>query len=177
MLSAEVIIKISELTLPIVEREGVQLYDLELVTEGGRRILRVYISKPKDTGPVSVDDCYRVSQALSLQLDVEDPIPFTYDLQVSSPGLERKLTKDWHFNEAIGEDLRVTLDQAREFEGFNKKFRTFEGVLNSVTPEALHLNHENKPMVVPRVFIDKAKIIFHFGRDKELPAKGKKKGR
>jgi ribosome maturation factor RimP len=173
MLQDDVINKITELTLPITEREGVRLYDLEFVTEGGRRILRVYISKPRESGgsSVSLDDCYRVSQALSLQLDVEDPIPFSYDLEVSSPGLERKLTKDWHFLEAIGEELRVTLNQASEFEGFNKKFRTFEAVLNSVTPEALHFTYENKPLVVPRGYVEKAKIVFHFGRD------NKKKGR
>jgi ribosome maturation factor RimP len=125
-----------------------------------------------------LDDCYRVSQALSLQLDIEDLIPFQYDLEVSSPGLERKLTKDWHFDQAVGEDLKLTLDQAREFEGFNKKFRTFEAVLNSVTSEALNLTHENQPLVVPRAYVEKAKIVFHFGRDKkDVSVKSKKKGR
>jgi ribosome maturation factor RimP len=177
MLSADVLNKITELTLPITEREGLKLYDLEVVTEAGRRVLRLYISKPKELGPVSVDDCYRVSQALSLQLDVEDPIPFQYDLEVSSPGLERKLTKDWHFKEAIGETLRITLDQSREFEGFNKKFRTFEATLIEATDEFLRLNHENQPLTVSRACVEKARIVFNFGRDKEVPSKSKKKGR
>lgn len=177
MLSADIINKITQLTLPIAERESVQLYDLEVVTEGGRRILRVYISKPVSEGPVSVDDCYRVSQALSLQLDVEDPIPFTYDLQVSSPGLERKLRQDWHFDQAVGETLRITLDQAREFEGFQKKFRTFDAQLSSVGSDVLNLVYENQPMVVPRAYVEKARIVFLFGRDKESPSKSKKKGR
>jgi len=177
MHSEKILDKITELTLPITEREGVNLYDLEIVTEGGRRIVRLYISKARELGPVSVDDCYRVSQALSLQLDVDDPIPFQYDLEVSSPGLERKLTKDWHFKEAIGETLRLTLDQPREFQGFNKKFRTFEATLNEVTDDSLSLIHENQPLVVPRAFVEKAKIVFKFGRDKEVPSKSKKKGR
>ena len=139
MLHADILEKITNLILPIAEREGVKLYDLESVTEGGRPILRVYISKPKGLGSVSLDDCSRVSQALSLQLDVEDIIPFSYDLEVSSPGLERKLTKDWHYVDAVGEDVRITLNQPQEFQAINKKLKILEGVLSEVTENTLHI--------------------------------------
>jgi ribosome maturation factor RimP len=176
MLSSGILDQITQLVLPILERESLRLYDLEVLTESGRRILRVYISKlqaqaqgegEKDSF-VSVDDCYRVSQALSLQLDVEDLIPFTYDLEVSSPGLERKLKQDWHFLEALGETMKVTLDVAREFEGFgSKKFRTFEAQLVSMEEGLCHFLYEDQPLIVSRAFIEKAKIVFTFGRDKD----------
>lgn len=177
MLSQGAIEKIKSIVEPIAEREQVQLYDVELLTEAGRRVLRVYISKPSKETTVSVDDCYRVSQALSLQLDVEDPIPFAYHLEVSSPGLERHLKEFWHFEQAVGEVLKITLDQAREFKGFDRKFRTFEAKLLGVDTKTAHLEYENNPLDVPMEYITKAKIVFTFGRDKEGPAKNKKKGR
>lgn len=91
----------------IAEREGCLLYDLEFA-EGPRRTLRVYIEK--DSGGASLDDCVSVSHGLNLALDVEDLIPGSaYDLEVSTPGLERKLTQAWHFKKAIGESVRLHL--------------------------------------------------------------------
>lgn len=178
MLRDENFAQIRRLLEPITQRENVQLYDVVLSTEAGRRILRVYIASTVKDQPVSVDDCYRVSQALSLQLDVEDPIPFAYDLEVSSPGLERYLRQPWHYEQAIGEMVKITLDHAREWEVFGtRKFRTFEAVIQQLKDNQLTVLCEDHPMEIPLDWIQKARIVFTFGRDKVLPAKNKKKGR
>ena len=69
------------------EEEGIELYDLEFKGGGGHGILRVFIDKPSG---VTIDDCARVSRELSTVLDVEDPIPYSYRLEVSSPGGRKK---------------------------------------------------------------------------------------
>ena len=73
-------------TLRVFEADEIQLFDLELKGPG-RTVLRVFIDKP---GGVTIDDCVKVSKELSTRLDVEDPIPGHYTLEVSSPGIERK---------------------------------------------------------------------------------------
>ena len=73
-------------TLRVFEPEGIHLFGVEL-KGSGKTLLRVFIDKP---GGVTIDDCVRVSKELSTRLDVEDPIPGSYTLEVSSPGIERK---------------------------------------------------------------------------------------
>ena len=81
------------LLTPIVERFGVEIYDIEYVKEGSDWFLRVYIDKPEG---VNINDCENVSRALSDELDKEDFISDAYILEVSSPGLGRTLKKDKH---------------------------------------------------------------------------------
>lgn len=88
----------------ILERHGLSLYDLEVHRGRHGGVLRVFIDKP---GGVDVEDCARVSEVLSRVLDVEDPIPFPYDLEVSSPGLTRKLTKPRHYAGSVGHPVHV----------------------------------------------------------------------
>ena len=82
--------KTEALLLPIVEKAGVAIYDVEYVKEGKDYYLRVYIDKP---GGVNIQDCETVSRALSDVLDAEDFIPDAYILEVSSPGLGRVLKR------------------------------------------------------------------------------------
>lgn len=106
----------------IVERvavsEGLALVDVEL--KGGRSnpLLRVYIDKPEG---VSHADCRLVSEQISAILDVEDPFPGSYVLEVSSPGLDRKLDKPSDFAYFVGRRARLVLrepvDEERVFEG------------------------------------------------------------
>jgi ribosome maturation factor RimP len=95
-----------DLLSPIAEKCGVSLYDLEWVREGGERILRLYIDKPDGA---DLNDCERTSRAAEAVLDEEDIIPEAYALEVSSPGIERKLTRDAHFTRYIGHDIRLRL--------------------------------------------------------------------
>jgi ribosome maturation factor RimP len=106
------------LLVPTVEGLGYELTDLEAKLSGGSGILRIFIDKPEGIG---VEDCEKVSLAVSALLDVEDPVPGHYDLEVSSPGLDRKLTKVEHFQRFEGETIKVQMrfpiDGRRRFRG------------------------------------------------------------
>ncbi len=93
-----------ELAKPIAEENGCFIYDVEFVKEGGIYILRVYIDREEG---VDLDVCEVVSRALSEQLDKKDPVKQNYYLEVSSPGIERKLRLPEHFERYMGEKIDV----------------------------------------------------------------------
>src|SRR5436305_11035941 len=90
----EILEKVRQLAGPLAAQEGLELVDVELGGGGGRQTLRLFIDKPSG---VSLEDCTAVSRAVSVALDVEDPISGAYDLEVSSPGLDRPLRTAEHF--------------------------------------------------------------------------------
>ena len=84
---------------PLAQQLGLTLWDIRFVKEGASWYLRVFVEKE---GGVSVDDCVAMSHALDGPLDETDPIEQNYYLEVSSPGLERELTRDEHFQALLG---------------------------------------------------------------------------
>ncbi len=120
--------KTESLLSPIVERFGVEVYDVEYVKEGKEYYLRVYIDKPEG---VNIQDCENVSRALSDALDDADFIPDAYILEVSSPGLGRVLKKDKHLEKSLGE--AVELKTYRPIDGQKK----FEGILRAYDAESV----------------------------------------
>ena len=107
-----------ELLLPIIERNGFELVDVEYVKEAGTWYLRAYIDKP---GGITVDDCEVVSRAFSDILDEKDYIEDTYIFEVSSPGLGRPLKKEKDFARSVGEEVEIrtyrAIDRQKEFIG------------------------------------------------------------
>ncbi len=89
---------------PILARDGYELVEVEWVRGGGRWTLRLFIDKP---GGVNVDDCQLVTRTVDPILDVEDFIEQAYDLEVSSPGLDRPLRTPEHFGRWAGERVQV----------------------------------------------------------------------
>ena len=114
--------KAGELLAPIVEKMGIEIYDVEYVKEGSEYYLRAYIDKE---GGVNINDCEAVSRAFSDVLDEADPIEEAYILEVSSPGLGRTLKKDRHLQKSIGQDVEVKLFKPLE----GTKCKEFEGEL------------------------------------------------
>lgn len=112
-----------ELLIPIVEKNQVEIYDVEYVKEGSDWYLRAYIDKE---GGVNINDCEAVSRALSDELDKADFIEDAYILEVSSPGLGRALKKDKHLKKSIGEEVELKayrpINGSKEFEGILKAF-------------------------------------------------------
>ena len=96
---------------PYVEEEGIELDDLEVKGEGPATIVRVTVDGEE---PVGVDRIARLSRALSRMLDESDPISSSYTLEVSSPGLERKLRRPRHYEKSIGRELKVKTRQQVE---------------------------------------------------------------
>jgi ribosome maturation factor RimP len=101
----------------IVEANGAALYDTEVVTEFDETIFRVFITK---TGGVELDLCATISNELSPFLDVHPPMNGPYRLEVSSPGIERKLTKPIHFQNAIGEKVKIKVPGHERVKGILK---------------------------------------------------------
>ena len=110
--------KTEELLLPIIERNGFELVDVEYVKEAGMWYLRAYIDKP---GGITVDDCADVSREFSDILDAKDYIEDTYIFEVSSPGLGRPLKKEKDFKRSLGEEVEIrtyrAIDRQKEFIG------------------------------------------------------------
>ena len=98
----------------IIEANGAALYDTEIVTEFDETIYRVLVTK---VGGVTLDLCATISYELSPFLDVNPPMSQAYRLEVSSPGIERKLTKPVHFKNAIDEKIKVKLGAGEKLKG------------------------------------------------------------
>ncbi|MFV0401404.1 MAG: ribosome maturation factor RimP [Oscillospiraceae bacterium] len=112
----------TEIMEPVVEELGLELWDVRFEKEGSQWYLRYFIEKE---GGVTIQDCEDASRAVDKLLDARDPIPQSYIMEVGSPGIERELVKDLHFQRYIGEDIHVRL--IRPVEGV----RDFYGVLLS----------------------------------------------
>ena len=135
---------------PTIERLGYELWDLEAKLGGKGGVVRVFIEHPDGIG---LQDCEKVSLAISALLDVEDPLPGQYNLEVSSPGLDRKLTKIEHFQRFAGETLKVAM--RFPIEG-RKRFR---GPLVSSDDENIVVEVDGESHSLPIATIDTARIV------------------
>jgi ribosome maturation factor RimP len=110
--------KLDQLLRPVVEGAGCELWEIEYAPGRGGGLLRLYIDAADG---VAVDDCERVSRAVSEALDAADPIPGHYTLEVSSPGIERPLRTAQQFAPYVGEKVFVetvhVVDERRRFKG------------------------------------------------------------
>ncbi|NCF16122.1 MAG: ribosome maturation factor RimP [Gammaproteobacteria bacterium] len=135
---------------PVVERLGYELADLEVRLGGKGGLIRVFIDKPEG---IDLDDCEKVSLAVSALLDVEDPVPGNYNLEVSSPGLDRKLTKVEHFQRFAGETLKVQMRFPIEGR------RRFRGTLVSSDDENIVVEVDGESLSLPLKTIDTARLV------------------
>lgn len=115
--------RLVELAGPVVEAAGCELVDIVTAVERRRGVLRVFIDRP---GGVTIEDCAAVSRELAAVLDVEDLIPGSYDLEVSSPGLDRALRKEEDFRRFAGR--RVKVRTVHPLEGRSNFRALLEGV-------------------------------------------------
>jgi len=146
-LTSEELIQLLE---PTVEGLGYELSDLELKLGGRDGVIRVYIDKPDGIG---LEDCETVSRQISAVLDVEDPIPGHYVLEVSSPGLDRRLTKVEHFQRFTGETVKVKLRFPLEGR------RNYRGQLMTVDEESIEVEVDGQSHRVPIATIASARLV------------------
>jgi len=135
---------------PTIERLGYELTDLELKLGERDGLLRVFIDKE---GGIDIEDCEEVSRQVSAILDVEDPLPGHYTLEVSSPGLDRTLTKPAHFLRFMGDDVRVKLRFPLDGR------RNFKGALTSVNEENIEVVVDGKSYSLPLKTIESARLV------------------
>jgi ribosome maturation factor RimP len=157
--------KVEKIAQEVAEREGCILYDLENTGSGKGRILRVFIDKE---GGVGIEDCSNVSKGLNLRLDVEDIVPGAmYNLEVSTPGLDRHLKKKWHFEKAVGKKVFVQLSKALgtlapiEEKGL-VLMKKFDEVLDSVDENGVVFTFRTHKVHIPFSVIEKAKLVFEY---------------
>jgi ribosome maturation factor RimP len=127
--------KIRRLLDPILNSLGLSLWDMEFQQHGPQWLLRVYIDR-ESTG-VTLNDCEAVSRDLGTALDVEDIISHTYNLEVSSPGLDRTLSKPEHYDRFSGSSVKIkTYQQINGQKVFHGKLLGLEGDMIKVEIEA-----------------------------------------
>ena len=140
-----------ELLIPICEANGFELVDVEYVKEGSDYYLRVYADKE---GGIMIDDCVTISRALEAKLDAEDFIEEAYILEVSSPGLTRKLKKDKDYDRSIGKLVFVKLYKAEQ------GAKEFVGRLKEVDDKLLKLDIDGDEVVLDRNNISSARLEY-----------------
>ncbi|NVK38461.1 MAG: ribosome maturation factor RimP [Gammaproteobacteria bacterium] len=141
-----------DLLKPVVEALGFEFWGIEYIAQGNNSVLRVFIDSENG---IHVDDCALVSRQISGVMDVEDPITSEYNLEVSSPGVDRPLFTLEHFSRYVGEFVDVKLRYA--FEGRRK----FKGKLVGIEDgEDIVVHVDNHEYLLPIDAIDKANLIF-----------------
>lgn len=119
-----------QIAAPIAEELGLELWDIRFEKEGANWYLRIFIDKE---GGVGIEDCENMSRAIDEPLDEADPIEQSYCLEVSSPGIERELTREEHFRAYTGQKVMLRLirpkDGVREFKGI---LEGYDGALLTV---------------------------------------------
>jgi ribosome maturation factor RimP len=139
---------------PPIEALGFELVDVEFAREGRGGVLRIFIDRRAQDGAaaVTVDDCARVSHAVSEVLEIHDPIKGHYTLEVSSPGFDRILRTRAHFERFVGErifaELKLPMDGRRRF----------IGLLKSVSSDTIVVEVDGKPCALPLDRIQKARL-------------------
>jgi ribosome maturation factor RimP len=118
----------------VARSRGLEVWDIASRREPGGQVIRVFIDRPGPAGTpeesVSVEDCVEVSREMGIILDVEDPLPFTYTLEVSSPGLDRPLRSVEDYRRFAGRLAKIVVSEAVD----NQK--SFEGRLRGVETDA-----------------------------------------
>lgn len=142
--------KVQELLEPIIHDLQYELYDVQYLKEGKDYYLRITIDQE---GGININDCEKVNGAIDDILDKADLIKTSYFLEVSSPGLERVLRKDWHFEKQIGNKIQVKLFQAIE------KQKEWEGILVEYHKNELLLQNEEKLIKIDHKNIAIAKTV------------------
>jgi ribosome maturation factor RimP len=151
---------------PVLEQSGFELVDLRFVLEQGGWTLRVQVDVPLSqvtdlaqvpSDRVDLEDCENISRELSAVLDVEDPIPQAYSLEVSSPGIDRPLRTAAHFAHFTGSEAKVQLD--RPMVTATGERRNFKGVLKGVVDNKVEIDVDGVLFQLPVDDIEHAKLV------------------
>ncbi len=145
---------IEEILRPAVEALGYELVGIEYHANSVNALLRVFIDKEDG---VNLDDCVAVNEQVGALLDVNDPIPGKYTLEISSPGLDRPLFKLADFIRFVGSEVKIRLTQPIE------RQRNFRGIIQAVDGEVIKLATDNEALVeIDFNKIDVARIVPKF---------------
>jgi ribosome maturation factor RimP len=134
---------------PLLARLGYELVELEYAAGRSQAVLRIFIDTPNG---ITVDDCERVSREVAALLDVDDPIPTAYTLEVSSPGFDRVLRTPAHFERFVGSRVFVELKAPRAGR------RRYTGMLQAAGATGIELEVDKQKVEIPFDEIGKARL-------------------
>ncbi|MBR2916721.1 MAG: ribosome maturation factor RimP [Clostridia bacterium] len=144
---------VMDMVNPIAEQNGCFVYDVEYVKEGNSWFLRVYVDRE---GGITIDECETISRELSSVLDKNDPISNNYFLEVSSPGIERKLRQEKHFEMYKGETVDIGLYKA------HNGSKNICGELLDLTGDQVSINLEGEKFSIKLNETTYVKLHFEF---------------
>ncbi len=140
--------QLRELVIPVFQGTNFELVDLEVRGKPGSQVVRIYADR---VGGITLDECERLSRAIADELDMADPLPGKYRLEVSSPGMDRPLVTPADFSRNWQREVRVTyVDQGN--------VREFRGVISRVTQEAVKITGPVETREIPFTAIKKGKL-------------------
>ncbi|MBI5187773.1 MAG: ribosome maturation factor RimP [Nitrospirae bacterium] len=144
--------RVLKLAMQVADEQGVKIFDIELLGKG-KLLLRVIIDKE---GGVTLDDCERFSRSLEAVLDIEDPVPGSYTLEISSPGLDRPLKGIKDFKRNTGKLARIVTVEKIENQNF------FIGRILEVGSDFVRLLINDREIDIPLEKISKARLEVEF---------------
>lgn len=142
---------VRELVTPVTDELGYMLWDVEYVKEGADMILRITIDKPEG---IDIEDCEKVSRAIDPIIDEADPIEVSYNLEVSSPGVERVLTRPEHFVSCMGEKVEIKLYAPLD----GKK--QIVGMLAAADDKSITVSVDDAELVLEKAAVAKISTVF-----------------
>ena len=147
-----------ELIEPVVQGHGLELVDVELSRGRGPWGLRVTVDTPAGDGRVSVDRCAEVSREIGTNLDAANAIPVRYRLEVSSPGLDRRLAREKDFAGACGAEVQIETRQPMEGR------RRFRGTLLAFEGDVARVRVDGLEVAIPFAEVAKANTVYQVTR-------------
>ena len=144
---------LEKLALDVCERHGVYIYNTEYKKEGSEYFLRLFIDKD---GGVTIEDCENVSREISPMLDDLTFIKEAYIFEVSSPGIDRALTRDWHFEKVMGEEIEIKL-----FAPLDGK-KEITGVLTGYSDGIITVMENDKEITIEKSKAASIRLAFKF---------------
>lgn len=154
--SKNVVAVVTEALTPVINELGYEVWDIEYVKEGADFFLRFTIDS--DEG-IDIEDCEKVHRTIDPLLDEIDPIEDAYHLEVSSPGLERDLKYDWHFECCVGEKAELRLFAPLESK---PGVKAYVGILKGYEDSVIILDMNGEEVKIPHSAVSKAKTVYDF---------------
>jgi ribosome maturation factor RimP len=144
---------VTALIEPVLDEMEIELVDIEYLSEHGRWVLRIYVDEP---GGITLDNCARVSREIGDLIEVKDIFKQEYVLEVSSPGLNRRLKKEKDFEKAVGKNIKIRMITPLEGQ------RNFTGSLQSFQDGILCLRVKYDLILLPFGDVEKANLVYDF---------------
>lgn len=154
--SKNVVAVVTEALKPVINDLGYSVWDIEYVKEGADWFLRFTIDHENG---IDINDCEKVHRTIDPMLDELDPIEDAYHLEVSSPGLERDVKYDWHYEVLIGEKLELRLFAPIDACPAKK---SLVGILRAYSDGNITIEIDGTDIIVPHAAVSKAKTVYDF---------------